>query len=157
MERSQGWVVFAAIILFTAGIMRVFDAIWALRYKGALPDDLQDAVFGRSLNTYGWIYLIVGVVLVVSAVLLLGGSQIARWIGVATGVITAITAIWWMPYFPVWSVMYVGIGALVVYALAAHGGRAKEARSAGAPPPARESAPDAGPTVRPGSSSRVTS
>ncbi|MGE5285626.1 MAG: hypothetical protein ACM3ML_00160 [Micromonosporaceae bacterium] len=147
-SRSQGWVVFAAIVLFTAGVMRVFDAIWAFRYSGALPNNLEDALFGRSLNTYGWIYIVVAAVLIVSAVLVLGGSQVARWIGVAAGVIGAISAIWWMPYYPVWSLTYVGIGALVVYALTAHGGRAEPAYPESAYPPARGSSPTAGPAVR---------
>jgi len=34
-----------------------------------------------------------------------------------------ISAFWWMPFYPVWSLAYVGIGVLVVYGLAAHGGR----------------------------------
>lgn len=147
-SRSQGWVVFAAIILFTAGVMRVFDAIWAFRYHGALPQNLEEAIFGHSLKTYGWIYVVVAAVLIVSAVLVLGGSQVARWIGVAAGVIGAISAIWWMPYYPVWSLTYVGIGALVVYALAAHGGREEPTYPESAYPPVQESTPTAGPAVR---------
>ena len=36
-DRGQGWVMFAAIVLGVAGIMRIFDAIWAFRYHGAVP------------------------------------------------------------------------------------------------------------------------
>jgi hypothetical protein len=121
--RSSGWVVFAAIVLITGGIMRIFDAIWAFRYHGALPQNLEEAVFGRSLKTYGWIYVVVAAVLIVCGFLLFSGSQLARWIGVAAGAGAAISAIWWMPYYPVWSLTYIGLGGLVVYALVAHGGR----------------------------------
>ena len=121
--RGEGWVTFAAIALITAGIMRVFDAIWAFNYHGVLPENLEDAIFGHSLKTYGWIYLVVAVVLVVCGGLLFGRSQVARWVGVAAGAIAAISAIWWMPYYPVWSLTYIAIGGGVVYALVAHGGR----------------------------------
>jgi hypothetical protein len=121
--RGSGWVVFAAIVLITGGIMRIFDAIWAFRYHGALPQNLEEAVFGRSLKTYGWIYVVVAAVLIVCGFLLFSGSQLARWIGVAAGAGAAISAIWWMPYYPVWSLTYIGLGGLVVYALVAHGGR----------------------------------
>ena len=30
-RRGEGWIMFAAIALAVAGIMRIFDAIWALR------------------------------------------------------------------------------------------------------------------------------
>lgn len=53
-QRGDGWIVFAAIVLGVAGIMRVFDAIWAFRYHGVLPENLENAVFGSSLKTYGW-------------------------------------------------------------------------------------------------------
>ena len=39
------------------------------------------------------------------------------------GALLAISAIWWMPYYPVWSLVYVMIGMFVVYGLAAYGGR----------------------------------
>ena len=123
--RGGGWVSFAAIVLGVAGIMRVFDAIWAFRYHGVLPENFEAAIFGHSLKTYGWIYLVVAAVLIVSAVLVLSGSQVARWVGVVAGAIIAISAVWWMPYYPVWSLAYIAIGALVIYALVAYGGKAE--------------------------------
>ena len=123
--RGGRWVTFAAIVLSVAGIMRIFDAIWAFRYHGVLPENFEAAIFGHSLKTYGWIYLVVAAVLIVSAVLVLSGSQVARWVGVAAGAIIAISAIWWMPYYPVWSLAYIAIGAVVIYALVVYGGKAE--------------------------------
>jgi hypothetical protein len=120
---TSGWVSFAAITLAVGGVMRIFDAIWAFSYNGALPQDLEDALFGHSLNTYGWVYLVVALVLLVCSYLLYQGSQFARWIGVAAGALVSISAMWWMPYYPVWSLVYIGLGFLVIYALVAHGGK----------------------------------
>lgn len=117
--RDSGWILFAAIVLGVGGVMRIFDAIWAFRYNGALPDNLQQALFGHTLDTYGWIYLAVAAVLIVCALFLMEGSQIARWVGVAAGAIAAVSAIWWMPYYPVWSLTYIALGGLVIYALVA--------------------------------------
>ena len=123
VRKGTGWLVFAAIVLVTAGIMRFFDAIWAFSYHGAVPQHLEDAIFGHSLSTYGWIYIVVAVVLVVSGFVVLNGSQVARWVGVAAGAIGAISAIWWMPYYPIWALTYIAVGGLVVYALVAYGGQ----------------------------------
>jgi hypothetical protein len=68
---------FAVIVLGVAGIMRIFDAIWAFRYHGVLPGKLEGGIFGHSLETYGWIYLIVAAVLIACAFLVLSGSQVA--------------------------------------------------------------------------------
>ena len=124
-RRGEGWLTFAAVVLGVAGIMRIFDAIWAFRYHGVLPENFEAAIFGHSLKTYGWVYLVVAAVLIACAVMVLSGSQVARWVGVAAGAIIAISAIWWMPYYPVWSLTYIAIGALVIYALVVYGDKAE--------------------------------
>ncbi len=121
-EKGKDWVVFAAIVLGLAGIMRIFDAIWAFSYHGALPDNLQAALFGHSLKTYGWIYLIVGIVLIACSAGIMARSQFSRWVGVAAAAIGAISAIWMMPFYPIWALLYVVLCVLVVYALAVYGG-----------------------------------
>ena len=124
-----GWLIFAGTVLGIAGIMRLFDALWAFRYDGVLPDGLEGAVFGSSLTTYGWVWLIIGVVLILASMAVLKRSQFARWIGIVAGVVMAVSALWWMPYYPVWSLAYVIMGLLVVCALAVHGGRIDAAGS----------------------------
>jgi uncharacterized membrane protein HdeD (DUF308 family) len=126
-DRGHGWILFASIVLVVAGIMRIFDAIWAFRYHGVVPQNLEDAIFGTSLKTYGWVYLIVGIILILCGLALcglavMGRSQLGRWVGIAAGAIGAISAIWWMPYYPIWSLTYVALGVFVIYALAAYGG-----------------------------------
>ena len=120
---GSGWLMFAGTILGLAGLMRIMDAWWAFGYKGSLPDNLQNALLGSHLSTYAWTWLIVGVVLIASSFLLLMGSQFARWIGFFAATIGALSAMTWMPYYPIWSLAYVGIAALVFYALARYGGR----------------------------------
>jgi hypothetical protein len=123
LNRS-GWITFSAIVLIVGGIMRILDAIWAFRYKGTQLSDLHQAIFGHSLKTYGWLWLIVGIVLIGSGFLLLGAPgtarEIARWVGIVAAALGAITAISWMPYYPVWSLVYVAIGIGVIYGLVAH-------------------------------------
>jgi hypothetical protein len=123
MEQGEGWRFFAGSVLGLAGIMRFFDAIWAWSYNGAVPDNLQNALFGHSLNTYGWVYLIVAIILLGSSFGVLTGSEFSRWIGIVAGGVLAISAIWWMPYYPIWSLTYIGIGILLIYALSVYGGR----------------------------------
>jgi hypothetical protein len=120
---GEGWLIFAGVVLMTAGVMRFFDAIWAWTYNGPLPQNLQQALLGRSLTTYGWVWLFISMILFGSGLAVMVRSQFARWIGILAGAIGAISAIWWMPYYPVWSFVYILIGMLVIYGLAAHGQR----------------------------------
>jgi hypothetical protein len=122
-EKGEGWLLFAGIVLGIAGVMRIFDAIWAFQYHGAVPQGLENALFGHSLKTYGWVYLVVAIVLILCAFGVMARSQISRWIGVFAGAVMAISAIWWMPYYPVWSLTYIGVAVFVIYGLVAYGGR----------------------------------
>ncbi len=123
MQAWSGWMIFAGLVLLVAGTMRIFDSIWAFTYQGSVPDNLEHALFGHSLSTYGWLWLVVGIVLFVSGAAVMIRSQVARWIGVFAGALGAVSAIWWMPYYPVWSLAYIALGVLVIYALVAHGQR----------------------------------
>jgi len=122
-EKGLGWMFFAGTMLGLAGLMRLVDAIWAFSYHGALPENLKDGVLGSNLHTYGWAWLIVGAILIVSSFLVLVRSQFARWIGMIAATIAGVSAMTWMPYYPVWSLTYVALAVLVFYGLAAHGGR----------------------------------
>jgi hypothetical protein len=120
---GSGWLFFAGTVLGLAGLMRIVDSIWAFRYNGAVPAGLKDGVLGDNLTTYGWVWLIIGIVLIISSVMLLGGSQFARWIGFFAATIMAISAVTWMPYYPVWSLTYIVIAVLTFHALSKYGGR----------------------------------
>jgi hypothetical protein len=122
-ERGAGWLLFAGVVLMIAGVMRFFDAIWAFSYKGSVPSNLQNALFGHSLKTYGWVYLVVAIILFLSGLGVMAGSQFSRWIGIFASAVAAISAIWWMPYYPIWSLTYIFVAVLVIYGLSAYGGR----------------------------------
>jgi uncharacterized Tic20 family protein len=122
-DKGFGWLFFSGSVLGLAGIMRIIDAIWAFSYKGAIPDNLKDGVLGDNIKTYAWVYLIVGVILLVSSFLVVTRNQFARWIGIIAAALAAISAITWMPYYPIWSLTYIALAVLVFYGLTAYGGR----------------------------------
>ena len=127
-DRGFGWLFFAGTVLGLAGIMRIIDSIWAFGYNGALPEGLKDGVLGSNLTNYAWLWLAVGVVLIFSSFMILIRSQFARWIGYFAAIVGAISAMTWMPYYPIWSLTYVGVAVLTFYALARYGGRTTSAR-----------------------------
>jgi hypothetical protein len=131
----SGWVRFASIVLIYAGIMRVLDSIWAFRYNGQLPENLSGGILGSKLTTYAVVYLIVGVLLVLTGVYVLYRSELFRWVGIVAGVIGGLSGAVWLPYYPVWSLVYVGLSVLVVYALVAHFEPAPTPKATTTPPP----------------------
>jgi hypothetical protein len=123
--RRSGWLTFSAVVLIVAGIMRVIDAIWAFGYHGTIPYNLQGALLGHSLKTYGWIWLIIGVILIIAGAAVLGPSgrpsaEVSRWVGIVAASLAAISAILVIPYYPVWSLIYIALAVMVIYGLSAH-------------------------------------
>jgi hypothetical protein len=97
----SGWVRFASIVLIFAGIMRVLDSIWAFRFNGQLQDNLDGGVLGSNLTTYAVVYLIVGVLLVLTGIYVLYRSQFFRWVGIVAAAIGGLSGAVWLPYYPV--------------------------------------------------------
>jgi hypothetical protein len=125
-EQGSGWITFSAVILVFAGLMKVFDSIWAFRTKGQIENLSQlpgsHATFGSTVSNYGWYWLFLGLVLILAGFAVIGGSQVGRWIGIIAAAVGAIGTMAWMPYYPIWALTYFIIAILVMYGLAAHGG-----------------------------------
>jgi hypothetical protein len=120
-EQGTGWLTFSAVILVFAGMMKIFDSIWAFRAKGQLAT-LPNATLGSTVKNYGWFWLILGVLLIVAGFGVLKGSQSGRWFGIFAAAVAAIGTMAWMPFYPIWSLTYFIVAILVIYGLAAHGG-----------------------------------
>jgi len=56
----------------------------------------------------------------VSAVVLI--TAVSRWVGIIAAALAAISAIFVMPYYPVWSLIYIALAVMVIYGLSAHYG-----------------------------------
>ena len=71
--------------------MRIIDGIWAFRYDGVVPDELEGALLGRSLSTYGWVWIMVGAIMIASSFAIANRSQFARWIGIIASSLLTVT------------------------------------------------------------------
>ena len=127
--RDTGWRLFAGSILILAGVMRVFDSVWAFGNHAALPEGVEGGVLGSKLSNYAWLFLITGVVLAVAGFFVFYRSQVARWVGIIAGALACLGAATLLPYYPAWSLVYVALGILVIYALAVHGSAPAEVQT----------------------------
>lgn len=123
-ERASGWLVFAASMLGIAGTFALVDGIVALARSKFY---VADATFVFSdLRTWGWIVLIVGVLLIIAAMGVFSGSGFARWFGIIMAFLSVIAHFGAIQSYPFWSLIIITIGILVIYALAVYGGRKME-------------------------------
>ena len=117
---AVGWTTFAGTMMILIGS---FQAMVGL--IGILDDDFyvktREYVFQFDATTWGWIHLILGIVVAVAGAYLFTGSVIARTIGVLMAVVSALAGFAWLPAAPVWGVTIIAIAVSVIWALTAHG------------------------------------
>ena len=123
-NRGAGWVGFSAVMLTIGGIFALIDGLMAV-YRSSFF--AADAVFVFSdLRTWGWIVFGLGVAGIASGVAVLSGREWARWLGVTVAGLSALGQMLFAQAYPVWSLMIMAIGFLVIYGLVAYGGRREE-------------------------------
>jgi hypothetical protein len=125
-ERGFGWLLFAATMLGLAGALTIIDSIVALS-RSKFYTSNSSYVF-TDLRTWGWITLVVGVLLIVAAMGVFSGSGFARWFGIFAAGLNAI-GLFGSPtsqQYPFWSLIIFALDVLVIYALAVYGGKRME-------------------------------
>jgi len=120
-SRASGWIGFAAITLGLAGGWNVFDGILAISRSKVYAANAT-YVFS-DLRTWGWIVLVVGVLEVLAAFALLGGSSMARWFGIGVAGLNSIVQLMFIPAAPFWAIAVFTLDMLVIYGLAVYGGK----------------------------------
>jgi hypothetical protein len=117
---AVGWAGFAGVMLIIIG---VFDFIQGLV---AIVDDefyvaTQEWVFEFDTTAWGWIHLILGVVLIASGIGIFSGNVAGRTVGVVVAGLAMIANFAWLPYYPIWSTIVIAICIAIIWALTAHG------------------------------------
>ena len=126
MEKGIGWMVFAWIMLFTAGVLNIIDGIVALANTSFWTDYGAVYVYG-DLRTWGWILLIWGIVLLIAAASVYRGGQFGRWFGITAAMINVFIQLLFIPAYPFWALFVMVLDVLVIYGLAVYGGQGEDA------------------------------
>jgi hypothetical protein len=119
---GHGLVVFASVLLVVIGCFNLIYGIAAVANSHVFTANAH-YVFG-SLNSWGWITLIIGVLQLLAAAGVVAGKQLARWFGVAVLGLSAIDQMFFIPAYPFWSLMIIAVDVVALYGLCAHGSRA---------------------------------
>jgi hypothetical protein len=118
--RGGGWIVFAASMLGLAGCWNTIQGILAIADSRVYVAE-QTFIFSN-LNTWGWIVLALGVLQLVAAFAVIGGSETARWFGIACAGVNAVGQLAFLPAYPLWALTMFALDILIIYALAVYGG-----------------------------------
>lgn len=119
---ATGGTIFAGVLLLMEGILNILSGIAAIA-EDDVYTRVGDYVFKFNLTTWGWIHLILGIVVAVTGWGILRGAAWARGLGVGVAALVVVLQFMWLPYQPVWAVVSIAIGLFVIWALCTDQGR----------------------------------
>jgi hypothetical protein len=113
---AMGLVTFAGALMLMAG---VFQAISGL---AAIFDDqffvvTENYVFDLDTSAWGWVHLLLGIVLGAAGWAVFSGAVWGRSIGVVLAVLSAIAQFFFIPYYPVWAIVIIALDVAIIWAL----------------------------------------
>jgi hypothetical protein len=120
-EKGAGWLLFAGTMIMIAGILNVIYGIAGIGNAHWL--EANTSYVFSNLKTWGWIVLILGVAQLVAAFSIWAGNEYGRWVGIASAALNSIVMLMFIPAYPFGALAVFAIDVLVIYGLAAYGGR----------------------------------
>jgi hypothetical protein len=117
---AVGFTMFASVILMVVGVFQALAGLTAI-----INDDrllaTEDYLIKLDTTGWGWIHLILGVVIFLAGLGLLQGQLWARTIAVVLASLSAIANFLWLPIQPWWAIIIITLDIFVIWAVTVHG------------------------------------
>jgi hypothetical protein len=112
----SGWVSFAAVL---GGIVAIYNILSGL---AAITEDdqteaLADVLFGVDITAWGWFWLLLGIVQLVTAYLLWTRHPLGQMLGLIWAFIGASLSVFMIFVAPLWAIVVLGLYVGIIYAL----------------------------------------
>ena len=123
----SGWAIsgaiFASVIMIVTGVFHVIAGLTAI-IKDKFFVVTPNYLLTFNVSGWGWIHLVIGALLVLAGIFVLRGNLLARAVGITMAAISAIANFLFIPYYPFWSLLMIGLDVFVIWSLASYGRRA---------------------------------
>ena len=120
-----GWVGFASFMMLLVGLFGVFDGLTAI-LKGDFYVVTKNYLINVNITTWGWVHLILSIVVILAAGAVMSGKVWGRTVGVLLALLSALAYMAYIPFYPIWSILIIIVDILIIYALIVHGGELAE-------------------------------
>jgi hypothetical protein len=123
-HRGTGWILISGILLFLAGANIFLNGLFALHANSAVQANVKSTLLFSSgnLDTWGWIYVIVGAIIAVAGLAVFARAQWAVLVGMFAAAFAMFIAFFWLftPYWPD-ALISILLAGLVIHGLGRYG------------------------------------
>ncbi|MFJ6216897.1 hypothetical protein ACIQGZ_26750 [Streptomyces sp. NPDC092296] len=116
-----GWTVFAAVLMIFGGLLSIFEGVSAIARDNLLVRTANYA-YRFNLTGWGWIHVILGLIVALAGCALFTGARWARAVGVLLAGLSLIANFLWLPWYPLWAIVLIAVDLLMLWALCARTG-----------------------------------
>ena len=117
---AVGFILFAAIMMIMVGIWQALQGLIAI-FENEFYVATRNYLFQFDATAWGWIHLLIGLLVAFAGWGLLSGRTWARVVAITLAVLSAIANFLFIPYYPIWSLLIIAVDVFVIWAIAAHG------------------------------------
>jgi len=122
-----GWIGFAGVVMVLSGMFQAIEGLVGIfRQSFYVVSHSSQVLIVNNVHTWGWINLIVGLVVLFAGFSLFSGTTWARVVAVFFALGSAIVNMLYLPLYPVWSILCIALSVIVIYAVMAHGAEVVE-------------------------------
>lgn len=114
---AQGLILFAAVMMFVGGGFQVIAGLAAI-FENEFYTVTPNYVLEFDVTAWGWIHLLLGVIVVFAGYGLLSGQTWARVVGIVLASVSALVNFAFIPYYPFWSLAIIALDVFIIWALA---------------------------------------
>jgi hypothetical protein len=119
-QRVSGWAVggitFAAVMLMLIGFFQVVAGLSAI-----IDDEFfvvtRNYTFDLDTSAWGWVHLLLGLLLVFTAWGLFIGAGWAVVVGIFLAGLSALANFFFIPYYPFWAILVIALDVWVIWSL----------------------------------------
>jgi hypothetical protein len=113
---ATGGVIFAGSILTLAGIFQAITGLVAIINDNFFVVS-KNYTFDLDVTAWGWIHLLIGIIVFVVGLGLFTGAGWAAVGAIAIAMLSAIANFFFIPYYPIWSLVVIGLNVWVIWSL----------------------------------------
>ncbi|HEY2868695.1 MAG TPA: hypothetical protein VGJ11_04265 [Gaiellales bacterium] len=114
---AVGGAVFAGASMLLVGVFHFIEGLVAIINDNFFVVGAH-YTFNLDTTAWGWIHLIIGAVILLVGLALLAGQSWAFYTGILLALLSAVANFFFIPYYPVWSIVVIAIDVFVVWSLA---------------------------------------
>lgn len=118
VERRPAWLTFAAIVMFSVGILRIISAIYYFADSARINNSVVLGAFSDNLFLWGLWDLVIAVVAIWAGYSLLSGNTFGRVIGYLWAILVIVQSFMIIGVAPWFAAAMLVLATLVIYGLA---------------------------------------